>query len=244
VARRHVTLELATEDFELQLERSFGLAPFTLRSKLQGLDTLLRRAKDAHAVVVSKVESNGDFRDLCNIADIIITSNIISSFHHSSSHFVAPSQEEERKQQQQYLRQCSNDLDVLYADAEQAHAKLRSLFAREWRVWKEVASVDGSSQTVLSVSVEGETEEWVDKVVDPGFPLSLPHSTLKFDRVHVDTECSETQSMVVAPNCPRQVCKHSVICGSFHFNKFAASTPLPFSAPSHSSIDIAMKNMR
>jgi len=65
VARRHVTLELSTEDFETQLEREFGLAPFTLRGELQGLDTLLRRAKDAHAVVISKVESLGDFRVAC-----------------------------------------------------------------------------------------------------------------------------------------------------------------------------------
>jgi len=183
VARRHVTLELATEDFETQLEREFGLAPFTLRGELQGLDTLLRRAKDAHAVVISKVESLGDFRDLCNIADITIAPS-------SCVPLLAASQEtRKQQQQQQYVRQCSNDLDVLYADAEQAHTKLRSLFARKWRVCKEVARVDGGgSKTVLSVPVQGETEEWVDKVVDPGPPsvrlLKMPSTKHMHLHIH------------------------------------------------------------
>jgi len=38
----------------------------------------------------------------------------------------------------------------------QAHAKLRSLFARKWRVFKEVASVDRGGKTVLSVSAGGD----------------------------------------------------------------------------------------
>jgi len=97
VARRHVTLELAMEDFETQLEREFKLAPFTLRGELRGLDQLLSRSKDVHAAAIAKFELLDDYRDLCNIADDFSSS--------SSSH----------------LRQCSGDLEQLYADAEEAH---------------------------------------------------------------------------------------------------------------------------
>jgi len=49
------------------------------------------------------------------------------------------------------VRQCCDDLQQLYRDAEEAHAKLRLMFAKEWRVWK---TVDGG-KTELSVPVEG-----------------------------------------------------------------------------------------
>jgi len=63
VARRHVTLELGMEDFETQLEREFGLAPFTLRGELRGLDTLLSRSKDVHAAAIAKFELLDDYRE-------------------------------------------------------------------------------------------------------------------------------------------------------------------------------------
>jgi len=109
---------------------------------------------------------------LCNIADITTTSDIAPFVVPFFSLAASQGEQKNQHRQQQSVRQCSNDLDELYADAEQAHARLRSLFARKWRVWKEVASLDGE-KTVLSVSVQGETEEWVDKIVDPGFSPSV-----------------------------------------------------------------------
>jgi len=128
VARRHVTLELAMEDFETQLEREFKLAPFTLRGELRGLDQLLSRSKDVHAAAIAKFElaDDDDYRDLCNIADDFITSSTSSS--------PLPLQQ----QYDHHLRQCSGDLEQLYADAAEAHHKLRSLFASEWQMWKTV----------------------------------------------------------------------------------------------------------
>jgi len=145
------------KDFETQLEREFGLAPFTLRGELRGLDELLSLAKDAHAVAIAKFESLGDFRDLCDIADISPNS---------------PTKTRQQQQKRQQVRQCSSDLEVLYADAKQAHTKLLSLFRSP-----EVASVDNGTGSTSGLSAPkftaGEQGKaaaavWVDKVIDPG----------------------------------------------------------------------------
>ena len=162
VARRHVTLELSTEDLETQLEREFKLQPFRLRGELRGLDQLLRRSKDTFAAAIPSqfeeqkageaANSSSEalhYRQLCGISDITFVSSSQSTFASGTGGGI---------------KQCTGDLDELYEDAREAHHKLRQLFASEWREWKRV----DHGKTVLSVPVEGSTALWVDKVVDPG----------------------------------------------------------------------------
>ena len=71
-------------------------------------------------------------------------------------------------------RQCAGSLQQLYEDAKEAHAKLRSLFASEWKVWK---TVGGEVETVLHVPMEGKAVEWVDVVIDPGPSAQISFSS-------------------------------------------------------------------
>jgi len=170
VARRHVTLELGMEDLETQLEREFKLAPFRLRGELRGLDQLLVRSKDVYSAAISRFELLDDYRDLCSIADVVVP---------TLTPFTSSAQQAQQGRQPGGgqmkavaavaavaggVRQCCDDLQQLYRDAEEAHTKLRLMFAKEWRVWK---TVDGG-KTELSVPVEGTTASWVDRVIDPG----------------------------------------------------------------------------
>lgn len=132
VARRLIQ---PPKDIEAELELELGLAPLTLRGQLQDSVECIFRCKDAYAAAISKFELLHDYKELCAINDII------------------PSEP---------LEQYSNDLDVLYADAGEAHQKLRSLFACEWREWKQQDGV------MLCVPKEGKAVPWVDRIIDPG----------------------------------------------------------------------------
>ena len=149
VARRHVHLELSTEDFERELERQFALPSLKLTGELKELEPLVRQSKDLYAAAIAPfvVDDEAEsYRELCSLVD------------------VHPRFDPIRQQ-----AGGSDSLEQLYEDAKEAHAKLRSLFADEWRVWKTVGGEGGTEKTVLHVSVEGKARrEWVDVVIDPG----------------------------------------------------------------------------
>lgn len=138
VARQHVTLELGIQDFEVNLEQQFNLAPLSLRNRLTELEAPLRKSKDIYQAAISKSMTDAAYPDLCAIRDI--------------------------EPRLQPLRQCSADFEELYADASAAHKQLTELFASEWVEWK---TVDHGA-TVLRVPAAGKAADWVDIIIDPG----------------------------------------------------------------------------
>ena len=118
VARRHVTLELGMADLETRLEREFNLAPFRLRGELRGLDEAMSRCKDIYAAAVGKLDQPvgeagavNNYRAICNH---------IREFKLNGGE----------------LKQSVTKMDQLFADAEEAHEKLKCLLVANKEVDK------------------------------------------------------------------------------------------------------------
>lgn len=107
VARQHVKMELTLSDMEAKLEREFELAAGSLEGKLCELEEPIRKSKHTYDVVIQKLMTQAQYRDLLNIPDI------------KSSD-----------------QQSTEDLDVLYEDAKLAREILLRTFASAWRQLK------------------------------------------------------------------------------------------------------------